>query len=149
MVSLFSHTVLFTYYLVVYCYITDYSQNLVASDNKHLQSYISVGQEFRSSLGSSGLGSLRSLNQDNGRVCSHLMTWLELGHLLPRRLVHMTIVWRFFTIWDAHQSPHDMAICFLWSGWFRRDTDQDGNCSVFYDSWFVSYTITSTLFYLL
>lgn len=44
-----------------------------------------------------------SLNQDDGKGCSHLVTWLELGDLLPNGLAHMSMHWRpqLFTMWDA------------------------------------------------
>ena len=33
-----------------------------------------------------------SLNQDNGKGCCHLMTWLELGDLVPNGLAHMSML---------------------------------------------------------
>lgn len=43
----------------------------------------------------------------------------------------------------------DITICFHQSELFKRETDQDGSCTVFSDLKFKQQTMTPTLFFLL
>ena len=95
---------------------------------------------------------LRKPHQFAARIMARaaVISSLELEDVLPRGLAPTAVGGRplFFTMCESPQCPHHMAVCFLRREWFKREVDRDRSCSVFYGL-LKSYTIISTLFYLL